>query len=84
MTRGGDLFRLVWGRDFSQDNARRFADIVQADILIHGHEPCHDGYKVPNELQIIIDSCNQNGSYVVLPVDQSLTQAEIVKRIRRI
>ena len=81
---GGDVFRMVWGRDFRQENARRFAEIVAADVLIHGHEPCQRGFKTPNDIQIILDSCNRHGSYVMLPVGEKLTQGQIVERITRL
>jgi hypothetical protein len=45
---GGSVFRLVWGRDFRAANAAAFAKAVNAKCLIHGHEPCPLGYRIPN------------------------------------
>jgi hypothetical protein len=81
---GGAAFRLVWGRDFRKKNAAAFARLVDADVLVHGHEPCPDGFNAPNEFQIILDSSDQTASYVVLPTSEKLTQEKILKRIQRL
>ena len=80
----GPVFRLVWGRDFSQENADAFAAIVDADILLHGHEPCPEGFQVPNRKQIILDCCGDNGCYVIVPASGEISQAELIERIERI
>jgi Calcineurin-like phosphoesterase len=81
---GGTIYRMVWGRDFRRDNAAAFAQEVGAEILIHGHEPCMDGYQVPNDLQIILDSSGPNASYILLPLSQSLTQDNVIDAIARL
>ena len=80
----GDLFELVWGRDYRVENAEAFAKLVGANVLIHGHEPCDEGYLVPNDLQIILDCCSDKACLVVLPIDAQLTQEEIVERIQKL
>jgi hypothetical protein len=79
----GPLFQYVWGRDFSQENADAFAEKVDAEILIHGHEPAAAGYNTPNTRQIILDSHADNGVYVMLPVGEKLSQSDVVQRIQR-
>lgn len=78
------VFDLVWGRDYSEENADAFAALVSAKVLITGHEPCPEGYATPNSMQIILDCCADKACYVVLPVGQELTQAQIVERIKRL
>ncbi len=78
------LFRLVWGRDFREENAAAFASLVNANILIHGHEPCSTGFQVPNSHQIILDCCGDNACYVVVPTGQELTQQDLIDRIQRL
>lgn len=77
----GDVFNLVWGRDFREENALAFAKLVSARVLIHGHEPCAEGYAVPNGLQIILDCCGEPACYAILPTGRELSHAEIVERI---
>ena len=78
------IFELVWGRDYRQENAEAFAQLVEAKVLINGHEPCPDGFSTPNKFQIILDCCNDKACYVILPTDQELTQADIVQRIQKL
>ncbi|REJ65977.1 MAG: hypothetical protein DWQ31_16000 [Planctomycetota bacterium] len=76
------LFGFVWGRDYRQENADAFADVVQAEILIHGHEPSETGFATPNTRQVILDCTADRAKYVILPVGQRLTQEDVVGRIK--
>ena len=78
------VFQLVWGRDYRAENARAFAEMVDAKVLINGHEPCPDGFNAPNDVQIIIDCCSDNACYVILSTDQQWSHPEIVERIRKL
>jgi hypothetical protein len=78
----GDVFRMLWGRDYRPENAREFVRLVNARVLIHGHDPCPEGYRVPNDTQIILDCCADKATYVILPAGQPLTQSQIVSRIQ--
>ena len=80
----GPVFQLVWGRDFRQENARRFAEMVGARVLIHGHEPCESGFDRPNDFQLILDSQGDRGSYLLIAPDDGRTPQELVGAIRRI
>jgi hypothetical protein len=78
----GAAFKLVWGRDFRERNAQAFAELLQARVLIHGHEPCSEGYRVPNSRQVILDCVGPHAHYVLLPVSEVLTQAQVVAAIK--
>jgi hypothetical protein len=80
----GHLFWLLWGRDYRPENAHAFARLVKAKVLIHGHDPCPEGYNVPNDTQIILDCCGEKACYVILPTDRGYNQAQIVERIQRL
>ena len=80
----GDVFNLVWGRDYRAENARAFARQVGAKVLIHGHEPCPEGFSVPNDTQIILDCCGQPACYLTIPMDREYSHAELVGRIQRL
>jgi hypothetical protein len=81
---GGDVFRMVWGRDYRRKNALAFANTVGASVLVHGHEPCPDGYQAPNDIQVIIDTSGQNACYALLPLDSHLTHADVLGSIRKL
>ncbi len=78
----GGLFNLVWGRDYRPENAAAFAKAMDAEVLIHGHEPCPEkGYQIPNDRQIILDCCGPKATYLMVPTDRTLSHGELVKRI---
>jgi hypothetical protein len=79
---GGAVFRLVWGRDFRENNAAEFARLVDASVLINGHEPCEGGYYVPNRYQIILDCCGPRIGYLTLPTGRRWTLDQVVPLIR--
>jgi hypothetical protein len=78
------VFRLVWGRDYRAENARAFADLVGARVILHGHEPCPEGFAAPNEVQITVDCCGDKAAYVMLPVGEPLGHADILARVRKL
>ncbi|MCL6503134.1 MAG: metallophosphoesterase [Pirellulales bacterium] len=81
----GPVFQLVWGRDYREENARAFARSVRARVLICGHEPCPEGYMVPNPHQIILDCCSEPACYLLLPIARDQwTQEELVSRIQKL
>lgn len=79
-----DLFWLLWGRDYRPDNAHAFAKMVKAKVLIHGHDPCPEGFRVANDTQIILDCCGEKACVVLLPVGPELTQQQVAGRIKRL
>ena len=78
------IFDLVWGRDYRDENAKAFAKLVDAKVLIHGHEPCPEGCNAVNKIELILDCCGDKACYVILPTDRELTYAEIVERIQKL
>jgi hypothetical protein len=78
---GSDVFRLVWGRDYRPSNAAAFARIVNATLLVNGHEPVAEGVHAPNPQQIILDCCGGRPAYAILPISQPITQAEALARV---
>ncbi len=78
------VFQLVWGRDHRRENARAFAELVGARLLINGHEPCFEGFSAPNDLQIILDCCSDNARYLMLPTNVEFSHAEILKHIQKL
>jgi hypothetical protein len=73
---------MIWGRDYRPENAREFAKLLKANVLIHGHDPCPEGFRIPNDTQIILDCCGDKACYLLLPTSGSLTHKQIVDRIK--
>jgi hypothetical protein len=80
----GGIFRLVWGRDYRGSNARAFTKLVDAKILINGHEPCPEGFVAANNAQIILDCSDERAACVLLPVGAELSLDEILERVQRL
>ena len=78
------LFDLLWGRDYRPENARAFAALVHARVLIQGHDPCRNGHKAPNNVQLILDCCSSPANYVLLPLEHQgdWTHAEVLSLVR--
>jgi hypothetical protein len=78
------LFDLVWGRDYRLENAEAFARLVEANVLLNGHEPCREGFDSPNARQVILDCCGERAAYAILPTEGSLSQADVVEKIEQL
>lgn len=81
---GGAVFRLLWGRDYRGPNAEAFARLVGAEMLIHGHEPCPDGCRMPNPRQVILDCCGGPSCYLLLPIGLKYSREDVVARIHKL
>lgn len=79
---GGMVFSLLWGRDVSQINVEAFLAKADADWLITGHIPCEQGFAVPNDRQIILDSLGSPAAYCLFPAGPPITQAELIERVK--
>ena len=81
--RTGPAYQLIWGRGMNAEQAAEFADSVQANIVITGHQPQDKGFLRNGERQLILASDHNRGVFVTLPLDKKLSMDEIVGRIRQ-
>jgi hypothetical protein len=75
---GSSLHSLVWGRDVGPTNAEAFLQKVEADLLITGHVPAPDGFLIPNDHQLILDSCGAPAGFCLFPTDRPITHDELI------
>jgi Calcineurin-like phosphoesterase len=75
---GGSVYSLVWGRDVSAANVAEFVRRVDADLLVTGHIPCDEGFAVPNDRQLILDSLGSPACCCLFPADRPLTHQDLV------
>lgn len=83
-TRESQLYSFLWGRNQDEMAGCIFADHVDCDILIVGHQPSQMGYKVPNSRHIILYSDNQLGRYMLLPLGKKVNHYDLSRRIAKI
>jgi hypothetical protein len=81
-TASGSLHDFVWGRDGQESTALRFANLVQASLLVTGHMPCSDGFRIPNSIQLILDSSRFPACYCLFPSHNSIDLAELRACVR--
>ncbi|WP_435005186.1 metallophosphoesterase [Tundrisphaera lichenicola] len=67
MARHGAVYALTWGRNTDPQNVDRFADLVDADWFITGHQPCDEGFRQANHRQIIIDGTDPYPTCCLFP-----------------
>lgn len=79
---GGMVYSMLWGRDVSQIHVETFLAKVDANWLITGHIPNEQGFSVPNDRQIILDSIGSPAGYCLFPAGPPLTHAELVERVK--
>ena len=77
-------YNMLWGRDYAQETADRFAQQVQADLLLVAHAATDQGFSLPNSRHIVIDSSTYDGCTIVLPLDVPLSQEAARRHIERI
>ncbi len=80
----GSAYNLVWGRDLADTTAVKFLNSVDADLLITGHIPCPNGYLVPNDRQLVLDSQQPPAAFCLFDAQMPLTHAELVKCVAMI
>jgi hypothetical protein len=84
LKRRGTIYALTWGRDLAPSTVDRFADMVDADLFVTGHQPCDDGFRQANHRQIIVDGTKSNACYCLFSATQPMTIESLVTSVRRI
>ncbi len=79
---GGAVHSLVWGRDLRGETAAAFLEKVDADLLVTGHVPCEQGFDVPNDRQVVLDSLGSPAAYCLFPADRPLTHDELLTCVK--
>ena len=77
----GSVHVLVWGRDTRPDHVRQFLEMIDADLLVTGHVPTDEGFAVPNDRQLILDSLGTPAGYCLFPTTRPLTHAELLSHV---
>jgi len=78
---GGLIHSICWSRGYTQRRADRFAEWLDVDLLVTGHEPSPDGWSCPNRRQLIVDCCRSPAAYVLFETGRRLTIDELLDRV---
>lgn len=79
----GPVYQLIWGRHMSPAVAAAFAEKMQAKIIVTGHQPQEEGYRVNGEQHLIIASDHNQGVFLPLDLSRQYDMADLVDRIRK-
>jgi hypothetical protein len=82
MARHGAVYAITWGRNTDPENLDRFAEMVDADWFITGHQPCDEGFRQANHRQIIIDGTEPYPAYCLFPTREVTTVESLMKCVR--
>jgi hypothetical protein len=81
--RTGAAYQLIWGRHFSAEAAAAFADKMEAQIVITGHQPQESGYLVNGERHLILASDHNQGVFLPIDLKQTYTMEMLVERLTK-
>ena len=79
---GGLVFSMVWGRDTSPANVLAFLGKIDADWLVTGHIVCDQGFSIPNDRQIILDSSRSPAAYCLISSNDPLTFDDLKSSVK--
>lgn len=82
MARGGSVYGITWGRDVSAQTVDRFAQMMDTDWLITGHQPCDEGFSVANHRQIIIDGTDPYPTFLHFSATEPMSIEKLKSGVR--
>lgn len=82
MKRGGAIYAMTWGRDVSAETVDRFAAMVDADLVVTGHQPCDEGFRQANHRQLIVDGTDPYPAYCRFPARDPVSIDALVDSVK--
>ena len=81
--RTGPVYQLIWGRHMSPATVDKFAEKVNAEIIITGHQPQEMGHAVNGDRHLIIASDHNQGVFLPIDLTRKYTLDELVGRLKK-
>jgi hypothetical protein len=81
-TRRGPVYAITWGRDTDDASVDRFAQIVDADLFVTGHQPCDEGFRRANHRQVIIDGTDPYPACCLFPAKGEVTIERLMEGVK--
>ena len=79
----GAAYQLIWGRGASDEGVAKFAERVNAKLMITGHESQEGGFLVNNDRHLIVASDHNRGVFVPISLSDEPTMDVVQSRIKR-
>jgi hypothetical protein len=81
--RTGPVYQMIWGRNMSPGTVALFAEEVEADILLTGHQPQESGYATNGPQHLILASDHNQGVFLPLDLAEKYTMDTLLPRLTR-
>ncbi len=84
LRRGGAVYALTWGRDTDPATADRYAEMVDADLFVCGHQPCDEGVRRANHRTVIVDGTDPLPTALLFDAQAPATLDRLLEGVRRL
>jgi hypothetical protein len=84
LMRGGAVYGMTWGRDTAIETSERFAQIVDADLFVCGHQPCDEGFRKANDRLLILDGTDPLPVYCLFHAHGPITMDDLIAGVRAV
>jgi hypothetical protein len=81
--RTGPVYQLIWGRNVTPGGVALFAEEMQAEIILTGHQPQEDGYSVNGPQHMILASDHNQGVFLPLNLAKRYDMDRLVAKLQR-
>ena len=81
--RVGPVYQLIWGRNVTPAGVKTFAEKVDADLILTGHQPQEMGYHVNGPQHLILASDHNQGVFLPIELGKTYEMDQLVRRIRK-
>lgn len=81
--RTGPVYQLIWGRKVTPVGVKMFAEKMNTDLIITGHQPQEMGYLVNGDRHLIIASDHSQGVFIPLDLGKKYDMQQVVSRIKK-
>jgi hypothetical protein len=81
--RTGPAYQLIWGRHVTPAGVAMFADKMEAQIIVTGHQPQEMGYLVNGTQHLILASDHNQGVFLPINLSETYTMEQLVDRLTK-
>lgn len=79
----GAAYQLIWGRGVREPGVAKFAEKMNAKLIITGHQPQDSGFLVNGEQHLIVASDHNQGVFVPLSLSDDYDMPAVTSRIKK-
>jgi hypothetical protein len=78
----GSLYELLWGRNHTAEQLAEFAELLNVDYFVLGHQRKEQGYDLQDERLIILASDHNLGCFLPIDLAKRYRFKELAERIK--